>query len=173
MADPAMQTGGRVGRFAPSPVRRSTAVSSAGQVEMSLRADLERSAFRFGDEYAWRRDDALRVVDRLAQEALAIVEGNTWLIARGSVLALVPQTGGIPATEHWSCERQRAEPWSAYVARAAGEARRAIQGIPAAGAADLPDDAVVHYNLRWAPEPGDDSLANQADVRDLAQGSAR
>jgi hypothetical protein len=99
----------------------------------------------------------------LAQAQLAILGGETWLVAGDAVLAVVPQIDGLPALEHWSCERRSAESWSAFVARSATEARRAIQSIPALTSADLPEGAVVHYNLTWVSEPEyDDALANKA-----------
>jgi hypothetical protein len=130
---------------------------------MSPGVDLENRAFRFGPEYAWKRDDALRAVDALEQAHLAIFAGATWLVAGGAVLAVVPRAEGIPLIEHWSCERRRAEAWNAYVTRAAADARRAIQSIPPPRSVDLPEGAVVHYNLRWMSEDElDDVLANQA-----------
>jgi hypothetical protein len=130
---------------------------------MSLGVDLENRAFRFGPEYAWKRDDALRAVDALEQAHLAIFAGAAWLVAGGAGLAVVARAAGLPINEHWSCERRSAEAWSAYVARAAADARRAIQSIPEPRPVDLPEGAVVHYNLRWMSEDElDDVLANEA-----------
>jgi hypothetical protein len=45
----------------------------------------------------------------------------------------------------------------------AADARRSIQSLPALTSTDLPEDAVVHYNLTWASEREyDDGLTNQA-----------
>ena len=119
---------------------------------MVLTQDLQSSAYRSGDEYAWKRGDALRAIESLTTAGLAILGGEVWLIAGDDIVPIIPQKDGVAALEHWTCERHGGEQWRAYVFRSATEARSAIQRLPDLTSAAVPTHARIYYNITWTAE---------------------
>jgi hypothetical protein len=114
--------------------------------------DLEKSAYRSGNEYAWRRTHALAAVEQLLAADLAVLGGEVWLVLGHDLLAAIPQRAGAPSVEHWTCDRDAGESWRAYVLRSAAEARVAIHQIPDLSSAEIPAGYTVHYNMSWESE---------------------
>lgn len=56
-------------------------MSTAGDLLSILPRDLRESAFLAGDEAAWAKDDALAIVDRLAEMSIAIYGVEIWIPA--------------------------------------------------------------------------------------------
>ncbi len=130
---------------------------------MEFPAELEMAAFRpASGEYAWRRPDACRAVDALADAGLAVLGGELWMVRGEEIWATLPQRSGPPAVYHWSCDRRPAEPWVAYVARAAAEAVSAIEAFPREGEVATLPGADIYYNLAWESESEYEALRGRA-----------
>jgi hypothetical protein len=131
--------------------------------------DLERDAFRNGNEFGWTRAQIPLVVDILRSHGMGILGGDVWWIdgTTGSVYLSVlklAQHEGIAVVYAWNTERRPGEPWSHFVERGASDALNAVERYPNG---DIPPDLPgrILYNLTWVSEAEFEELGSKA--RDL------
>jgi hypothetical protein len=114
--------------------------------------ELERNAFRAGNEFGWTRAQIPVVVDVLRSKGLAILGGELWWERDGSFWGAIPQRQGPPAVYPWTTNRTPGELWLDFVIRGANDALAAVERFP--GPEDLPFDVTgrILYNLTWVSE---------------------
>jgi hypothetical protein len=117
-------------------------------------SELERDAFRAGDEFGWNRAQIPLVVDILRSHQMAILGGELWWIDDRTACRYhsIPQQKGPPAVYAWVTEHHSGEAWQDFVERGASDALAAVERWPEPG--DIPPDLPgrVLYNLTWVSE---------------------
>jgi hypothetical protein len=115
-------------------------------------ADLERDAFRSGDEFGWTREQAIAAIEVLRRHDLAILGGELWYVEDGLIQPSVPQRQGPNALHVWDTERQPGEIWANFVQRGAYDALTRVESWPEPESVppDLPGR--ILYNLTWVSE---------------------
>src|SRR5215212_3592264 len=82
------------------------------------------------DEYAWQRADALAAIKALANNSLAILGGEVWIVQNNEILALPPlKTGSNAVIGRDTREKSGEETWKEFVERTAREAVAAIESL--------------------------------------------
>jgi len=116
--------------------------------------ELERDAFKAGDEFGWNRAQIPLVIDILRSHGMGILGGELWLIdnVAARLYQSIPQRKGPPGVYTWVTERRSGEGWRDFVERGASDALAAVERWPKPE--DLPPDLPgrILYNLTWVSE---------------------
>ena len=146
--------------------------------------ELESAAFRFRDQYAWKKADLDAVYDYCLHSHVAITDGEAWCIRpiadcdpsdlipgydpkkinlRGAVKArtdshiiygIIPQRDGSMAVHEWGLARARAQTWSDYVGKSIEHTKTMVMK------GNMEQDVVaeysgsIYYNLSFMLEDG-------------------
>lgn len=137
--------------------RTTTGTSGAPVIEQSVLPDsLLTQAFRTHDgEYAWRRSDLPGVVRALAEQRLAVICGEVWLVEGNLVSCLSPCKNGGWAVIAWDNRSlETGESWDHYVANTVEETLHAIEELNAEESV-RPDVAdKLFYHVWYSDEKG-------------------
>lgn len=117
-------------------------------------AELERDAYRDGDEFGWTRAQVPLVIDILRRHGIGILGGDLWWVREGitGYFGAIPQRYGPPGVYTWVSDPRPDEEWTRFVERSAAEALVEVNRWPD------PDDLPVNlpgrivYNLNWVSE---------------------
>src|SRR5579872_543568 len=122
--------------------------------------ELEREAFRSGDEFGWTRQQIPLVIDILRANAMGILGGELWCEGPSGLTTIFPDPRGGRCIYSWITDRKPGESWSDFVIRGASDALSAAETFPRPG--ELSGNLAGHilYNLTWVSETQFDKLRN-------------
>jgi len=119
---------------------------------MKLPSDIEKKAFKSGNEYAWKQDDIPSVIEALLLAKQAILGGELWMLQGNKIIGLIPQKSGPPAVYPWETERINGERWDVFIKRCAEETQNAIAKYSVDEDMFLLPGDKIYFNLSWISE---------------------
>ena len=110
--------------------------------------ELARTAFRSGNEMAWKQGDCTAAIEWLRSVGRAILGTELWRVD-GSTIRTAIWTKAGPAIYCTACDPLQNERWGDYVERSANSAIGSIASFR------WPDDStespsLVYFNITWA-----------------------
>lgn len=125
--------------------------------------ELEREAFRSGNEFGWTRAQIPVVVEVLRSQGMAILGGELWYVREchdgfKELYSSIPQREDIPSHYWglyvWATDRRPGDGWQDFVERGALEALSAVARWPEPNGEGQPPDlpGQILYNLGWVSE---------------------
>jgi len=111
---------------------------------------LSASAFESGEEAAWPRSDAVKVVDWLHQNGYATLGTELWIIREDGIQPGIYVNGKREIHGNTVSHKQNSESWDAYVSRSGIETLNYLAKF------EEPPEArqqgKVYFNIVWANE---------------------
>lgn len=111
--------------------------------------ELTSAAFVAGNEAAWPPIVAVAAVEWLGTHGYAVLGTELWVVRAGAIQSLPMGQSGMREVHGNTVNREKQEPWSAFVARAATETLTYLQSF---NPADIVEQGELHFNVVWVSE---------------------
>jgi hypothetical protein len=111
-------------------------------------SELAGGAFTTGKEAAWPLEQAASVVEWLGAHGYAVLGIELWLIQSGRIQSLPIGGSGMREAHGDKVDRQNAEPWKEFVARATTKTLKYLRLFDK----EIVEPGEVYFNVTWAGE---------------------
>jgi hypothetical protein len=116
--------------------------------DLEIPEELTRTAFRSGEEMAWKQEDCAEVIEWLRKAGCAVLGMELWLPESGMIRTGIRTESG-PAIYCTACDPRDNERWDDYVERSAKSTMDSIASFR------WFEDSVepprpVYFNITWA-----------------------